>query len=247
MSTNYEATVAAADDYAVEATAELARLIAECAQPAGTLAGFVAGHELNIDRMALEGSKADLEAWRSTRLLDARWRVLLAHWRDHWRKVGQRRSGPFAHLAPRGLDLYLWERPEDCDHENVRLGVTYVQIQGAPKLTPVHVDLVRVAQQDTPARLLGPTLALEIVGQDGIVQEAHPLRSGTVHAGVENVYRPDWPTWRPAPPEAPAPTRHLETGHDRAAWINQSRASGAMSDDGSVSTSSVPAWPIRAD
>lgn len=230
MKPDFEERVADADAFAIEASVELGHLVNEASKAAEALSGYTAGHELNIDRLALDGAKGELELWRTTRLTDARWRELLVRWRGHWRNVvGQRTR--FVHLKPRGLDLYLWEYPEECDHEAVRLGVKYVQRDGLLELTPLHVDIVRVAQQESPVRLLGPSVALDEIGQDGIVQEAHPLRSGTRHSGIENVYRWDRPTWVPPKVDPPTPAHHVQTAHDTAAWINHGRATGELTDD----------------
>lgn len=231
--------VQTADTFADEANAELADLIDATADTADALDRFTAGSEINVDRLALDGTAAQLEAWRSTRLADARWRELLARWRDHWTRATGRSTGFPSSLRPKGLDLYLWERPEDCDHETVRLGATHIQRDGIVRITPVHVDLVRVAQQDTPARLLGPTAALELIGPDGIVQEAHPLRVGTRYAGAANAYRPTHPTWIPPKPEPQAPTHNPWDPNEHARWLNRLRDEGTHHEDGSVTITGV--------
>lgn len=167
---------------------------------------------------------------------DARWRELLARWRDHWNRATGRRTGIPPHLHPKGLDLYLWERPEDCDHETVRLGATYIQTDGIVRVTLTHVDLVRVAQQDTSARLLGPTQALDVIGPDGIVQEAHPLRVGTQYSGATNAYRPTHPTWVPPNLDPGPPARHGEDGMSPALVRKRAIEAGAtpLGDDGYV-------------
>jgi hypothetical protein len=223
-----------ADSFAADANDELADLIGKATKPAATLTDYVAAAEVDVDRLALNGTDAQLEAWRSTRLADARLRELVALWRDTWRKVTGHRGGLPPHLAPKGLDVYGWEAPEACDHETVRLGATYRQRNGLVTVTPVHVDLIRVAQQPTGFRLLGPTAALELIGPDGIVQEAHPLRHGTRYAGADNAYRPTAPTWLAPTLEPGTPTRHHETSHDRAVWINRARADGRVLPDGTV-------------
>lgn len=199
---------AAADEFTTEANAEIAALIANTAKTAKTLTDYTAAAEVNIDRLALHGTPEALHAWRTTRIDDARLRELIARWREHWRQATLRRSGVPERLRPRGLDLYAWENPEGCDHETVRLGATHRQINGAPLVDLVHVDLVRVAQQSTNFRLLGPTEALEMIGNDGLVQEGHPLRCGTTHSGYDNIYHPRKPTWTPPRPPAHTPSHH---------------------------------------
>jgi hypothetical protein len=227
--------VTAADHFTDEANTELAKLIGKARKVATDLEGYTAGPDIDVDRLALNGTKAQLDAWRSTRLDDARWRELVARWRDHWRQATLRRTGGVPpYLNPQGFDLYLWDTPEACDHETVRLGATHLQRDGAPIVTRVHVDLVRLAQQDTPARLLGPSAALELIGPDGIVQEAHPLRVGTRYSGAANAYRPDRPTWLPPKPEPTRPTRHIQTSRDQAAWLNNARDEGRITEHGVI-------------
>jgi hypothetical protein len=222
---------AAADLLAADATAELADLLKQTAKPATILAKFAAGAALDVDRLALTGTDDELDAWRTTRVPDARWRELLARWRATWHEATTGRDARIPpHLRPRGLDLYLWAAPHLCDHEQVRLGATHVQVAGAPIITLVHVDLVRVAQQDTPVRLLGPTAALDLLGPDGIVQEGHPLRTGVRYSGADNAYRPDRPTWIPPKPEPSAPSIYVESGRDVAAWLNNARDTGRYAD-----------------
>lgn len=219
--------VQAADEFTVEANDELAELITEVSDAADVLTGYADGHTLDIDRLSLKGTDAELAAWRGSREANAQWRVLLAQWRDHWRQAVDRRTGIPVHLRPKGLDLYGWEEPHRCDDEAVRLGVLWTQERGVPQLNPVHVDLIRVAQNtDAHPRLLGPTEALATIGPDGIVMAGHPLRTGTVNVPGVEPYAPEEPTWIKPQPDPPDPKHHIITPADRTRQINRNRDAG---------------------
>lgn len=194
-----------ADAVADDATAAVAELVAEVKPAAKILADFTDGATLYVDRIALQGTPKQLDAWRDTRVADARLREQLARWRDAWRKAVRRNISSLTLVEPLGLDLYAWEQPELCDHEDVRHGARVLREHRSRTVTLLHVDVVRVAQQSTVFRLLGPTAALELIGPNGIVQNGHPLRCGDAQRSPN--YWPGQPTWLFPQPEPVAPRR----------------------------------------
>lgn len=220
-----------ADEHADEANTTIRDLVDATADAATALADHTAGAGLDVTRIAMHGTPDQLDAWRDTRTADAELQVIVAAWREHWRLVvvHNRRLG---NLQPRGLDVYGWTEPEACDHEEVRVGARWQQRNGVVHLDLVHVDLVRVAQQDTTFRLLGPTAAQDLLGADGIIQDGHPLRSGTSHGSPH--WQPDQPTWIPERPTPPPPSHWPWDPDAHARAINQRRYDEAAARTGGV-------------
>jgi hypothetical protein len=195
-----------ADAHADEATGRIAELIKTATKPAAKLTGYTNGAGLDVTKLAMHGTPDQLDAWRDTRTEDAELQMLVARWRELWNLAVRSNRAHLVNVAPRGLDLYGWEAPEECDHPQVRLGADVTQRDGQRHTTLVHVDLIRIAHQPTPFRLLGPTAALDLIGPDGITQDGHPLRSGTTHGSPH--YLPTEPTWIADRPEPAPPSHH---------------------------------------